>query len=60
MDESEMLRKIRLLSLAYLCAENTSVDFSAVATALGVKNADVEMWIIDGEFYSCPSKLVHR
>ena len=55
-----MLRKIRLLSLAYLCAENTSVDFSAVATALGVKNADVEMWIIDGEFYSCPSKLVHR
>ena len=44
-----MLRKIRLLSLAYLCAENTSVDFSAVATALGVETADVEMWIIDGE-----------
>ena len=44
-----MLRKIRLLSLAYLCAENTSVDFSAAATALGVENADVEMWIIDGE-----------
>lgn len=47
LDEGEMLRKIRLLSLAYLCAENTSVDFSAVATALGVENADVEMWIID-------------
>lgn len=47
LDTGEMLRKIRLLSLAYLCADTTIVDFSAVADALGIEASDVEEWIID-------------
>lgn len=47
LDASEMLRKIRLLSLAYLCAKSSVVDFAAIASTLGVDADEVEMWIID-------------
>jgi len=47
LDTEDLLRKVRLLRLALVCAENAVVNYSTVADALAVEEDDVEMWIID-------------
>eukprot|EP00040_Diaphanoeca_grandis_P004316 m.28091 g.28091 ORF g.28091 m.28091 type:complete len:395 (-) comp15861_c0_seq1:367-1551(-) len=47
LDADDMLRKVRLLRLAFICAESASVGYTEIATALAIEEDDVEMWIID-------------
>jgi translation initiation factor 3 subunit M len=45
--EESCLRKIRLLSLASLGAENSEVPYSLIAQTLQISEDDVESWIIE-------------
>lgn len=47
LNKEDMLQKIRLLSLAHLCAKAPVVEFSAIARTLGIDTDDVEEWMID-------------
>ncbi|KAI0080812.1 PCI-domain-containing protein [Panus rudis PR-1116 ss-1] len=50
LDQAQLERKIRLLSLATLGFQNIGRDlpYSAVASALQVEESQVERWVIDG------------
>lgn len=50
LNEEQCVRKMRLLTLTSLAAENVSgsVPYSSIATELEVAEDDVEEWIIDG------------
>lgn len=47
LSEESCLRKIRLLSLASLGAENSEVPYSLIAQTLQISEDEVEGWIID-------------
>lgn len=43
----DLSRKVRLLTLSALCASNSEVSYSKIASTLLVDEVDVEAWIID-------------
>jgi len=47
LDEVELTRKARLLSLAKLAAEQRVVDFAKICEELDIPETEVEVWIID-------------
>lgn len=49
LSHADNLIKIRLLTLASLCADSTVVEFEAIAQKLEIEEATVENWVIDGK-----------
>lgn len=48
LDEQDLTRKIRCLTLATLCAGKAEVSYKEIAEKLEVDEKDVEVWVIDG------------
>ena len=48
-----LLQKLRLKTLASLCAESSELDFAKVAQVLHVSVDDIETWVINGACCMC-------
>eukprot|EP00050_Salpingoeca_kvevrii_P009991 m.5933 g.5933 ORF g.5933 m.5933 type:complete len:386 (-) comp2565_c0_seq1:183-1340(-) len=48
LNEEEFRRKVGLMTLASLCASNSTLTFKQIADELKVAEDDVESWVIDG------------
>ena len=58
MSEEDLSRKVRLLTLSALCAANSELTYSQIASTLLVDKADIELWVIDGKLFHLVDDLI--
>jgi hypothetical protein len=52
LDPEQLLRKMRLCTLALLCSKHESLTFEQLSQHLAVAVTEIEPWLIDGMFDS--------